>query len=325
MPEAIKPDKILHDLAKLWSDLADPGHGASTASGVLRACAMTLIVAAEDEVDAQAASGTVAELIHEHPSRAILLKPSKAGELDARVFAQCWMPFGGRQQICCEQIEIAASSERLGDVPGLLLSLIAPDLPAVLWCRGARWFAEPHFREMLPLTTKVIVDSGRFPDAATAFATIGELMAGAQKIADLSWARITGWREIISRLFDTPAELARAGQIAAIRVGYSGDAPPPEACYMAAWLKRALPSATATLVKEPGGAVGLRSVTLDGISVQAGAGSALEVRTAEGSYAAVLSSTTDCAAMRQELSITRRDTIFEQVFTIARQLAPAKT
>ena len=37
---------------------------------------MTLIVAAEDAQDAQAASEVLAELMHEHPSRAIVLKPS---------------------------------------------------------------------------------------------------------------------------------------------------------------------------------------------------------------------------------------------------------
>ena len=41
-------------------------------------------------------------------------RPSAA--LAARVFAQCWMPFGHRQQICCEQIEITASDASLPDL-----------------------------------------------------------------------------------------------------------------------------------------------------------------------------------------------------------------
>ena len=91
-------DAALKELAALWADLAQPNQGEATASGVLRACAMTLIVAAEDETDAQAASEVLAELMHEHPSRAIVLKPRDEGGLEARVFAQCWMPFGRRQQ-----------------------------------------------------------------------------------------------------------------------------------------------------------------------------------------------------------------------------------
>ena len=56
--------------------------------------------------------------MHEHPSRAIVVRVRQCAErvLEARVFAQCWMPFGGRQQICCEQVEITASPESLADV-----------------------------------------------------------------------------------------------------------------------------------------------------------------------------------------------------------------
>src|SRR5450755_2406451 len=100
MPSTIQPERILRDLDQLWRSLAQPDQGARTASGVLRACSMTLLVAAKDEQDAQDVGRTVGELMHEHPSRAIVLKPAGAGaDLNARVYAQCWMPFGGRQQI----------------------------------------------------------------------------------------------------------------------------------------------------------------------------------------------------------------------------------
>ena len=40
------------------------------------------------------------------------------------------------QQICCEQIEVAASPDRLADVAPTLLGIIVPDLPVVVWSRG---------------------------------------------------------------------------------------------------------------------------------------------------------------------------------------------
>ena len=78
---------------------------------------MTLIVVVEEERDAQAIGETLASLMHEHPSRAIVLRVRSGEEpsLSARVFAQCWMPFGSRQQICCEQVEIISS---LGELLG---------------------------------------------------------------------------------------------------------------------------------------------------------------------------------------------------------------
>ena len=54
----------------------------------------------------------------EHPARAIVIRLRGAGEraLSERVYAQCWMPFGQRRQICCEQIEITASDAALADL-----------------------------------------------------------------------------------------------------------------------------------------------------------------------------------------------------------------
>ena len=96
MAITVKPERILKDLSKLWVDLAkqDP-------NGVLRACAMTLVVVIEESRDAAEVGEAIAALMHEHPSRAIVLRVRGGEELDleARVFAQCWMPFGRRQQI----------------------------------------------------------------------------------------------------------------------------------------------------------------------------------------------------------------------------------
>src|SRR3981081_1670604 len=106
----VQPEKLLKDLARLWVDLGrqDTEKGSS---GVIRACAMTLIAAVDCEDDAKDVTETIGHLMHEHHSRAIVLCiGSGSTPISARVFAQCWMPFGGRQQICCEQIEIAAGA-----------------------------------------------------------------------------------------------------------------------------------------------------------------------------------------------------------------------
>ena len=108
----IEPEKILKDLRNLWGDL---GRNAEVSGGVLRACGMTLVVAAESEADCQELRHTLGVLMHDHPSRAIVLKAAEGAELGARVFAECWMPFGHQRQICCEQVEVTASINRLAD------------------------------------------------------------------------------------------------------------------------------------------------------------------------------------------------------------------
>ena len=57
MEAAIQPERLLKDLRNLWVDL-----GKNEPSGVIRACAMTLIVVVEEERDAQAIGETLAAL-----------------------------------------------------------------------------------------------------------------------------------------------------------------------------------------------------------------------------------------------------------------------
>ena len=136
----VQPEQLLKDLARLWVDLGrqDVEKGSS---GVIRACAMTLIAAVDCEDDAKGVTETIGQLMHEHPSRAIVLCiGSGSAPISARVFAQCWMPFGGRQQICCEQVEIFAGVDLIADLPKLLLGITVPDLPVVLWSRSATPF-----------------------------------------------------------------------------------------------------------------------------------------------------------------------------------------
>src|SRR5215510_5784012 len=106
MSSIISPESILKQLDELWVSLGQQTQAADS-TGVLRACSMTLIVACDESDDIAEIGETLAALMPEHPSRAMLLKvlPSSERALHANVSAQCWTPFGHRQQICCEQIE----------------------------------------------------------------------------------------------------------------------------------------------------------------------------------------------------------------------------
>jgi glucose-6-phosphate dehydrogenase assembly protein OpcA len=321
---AIQPEHILRELADLWASMAKPEHGAATQSGVLRACAMTLIVAAADSEDAQNIGETIGQLMHQHPSRAIVLKPSGGdAELDARVFAQCWMPFGGRQQVCCEEIELTASHDRVGDLAGVILGLLAPDLPKVLWVRGPDWFQSPQFRHLFPLIDKLILDSRVFPAASDAFAVIHELRQLHRHAADLAWTGLTGWREIIAQTLEPQANREQAAGVAKVRIAIGDNAPPTPACYLAAWLARALPRIDIEIAREAG-KTDIHSVALTGPDFEYGfrmGDGTVEVKTPAGVHAAMIPEPTDYSVMREELSITGADPVFDAVSPAAEQLA----
>src|SRR5436305_8605195 len=161
-----QPEQILKGLGKLWTSLGEEEKHQGKPT-VLRACAMTLVVATDETDEGYAASQTISELMREHPSRGIVLAVSEHAEqaLQARVLAQCWKPFGKAQQICCEQIEITARPDHWPNIGPTLVGLIAADLPVIFWCRhhaalspNATEEQKEGLQAVLDLSTKVIID-----------------------------------------------------------------------------------------------------------------------------------------------------------------------
>ncbi len=325
MPATIQPERILRDLAELWTSLAQPDQGASTASGVLRACSMTLLVAAASADDVQDAAETMGELMHEHPSRAIILKPSAApDDLSARVYAQCWMPFGGRQQICCEQIEITTPEEKLDEVSRVILGLLAPDLPAVLWCRGPGWFHRAGFERIYPLIDKLVLDSCESGDAQSAWELMRRLRAvGHPRVADLAWSRLTMWREMIAFTLEASVPKQEQQAIGEIAVEFYGAVPSTSCYYMGAWLARALPAAALRFDAVPGEVGRVAGVVFKGpgmdLAFRRLEGDTVEI-SGRQSNVVVLPHATDYRAMREELTITGSDPTFDAVFESADRL-----
>jgi|HubBroStandDraft_1064217.scaffolds.fasta_scaffold01535_4 hypothetical protein len=328
----IAPDRILHEMADLWVSLGKQGEGEA---GVLRACSMTLVVAAEESDDAQAIGETLAALMPEHPSRAIVIR-FRAGEqreLAARVFAQCWMPFGHRQQICCEQIEITASDASLPDLAAVVLPLKVPDLPVILWCRSPRLFQLSEFSRLAGIAQKVVLDSAAFGDAAAALGEMAGAVATGNLLADLSWTRLTRWRELIAQIFENRAHLANLPLVSDILISHRGPAIPVTAYYLAAWLMDGFAGIGVHPRVEfhsDGGEpvwrlsrVELRAPAKpDAIaSISLAAGSCAEVRAGGLLSMALLPALNDYALMREELAIPGRDPAFERALASAAKVA----
>lgn len=301
----VQPERILRDLRELWADL---GRGQESSAAILRACAMTLLVLAEDQDDAERVRQIIGVLMHDHPSRAIVLRALEGAALDARIFAECWKPFGSNQQICSEGIEVTADAANLGDVASLLLPLIVPDLPVVMWARGARFFTSRFFDPLFPLAGKIIVNSLTAPNARGALAVLKELRGRGRRVADLAWTRLTGWREALAHEFEQPWAVESVNIV-------HGGAPNTSVLYFSRWMERSLATARVTLESRPGDP-GLQSVTVHGersVEVRLLDAASLEVETGGRISRSLLPDTTDAALMREELSILGRDPSFELV------------
>jgi glucose-6-phosphate dehydrogenase assembly protein OpcA len=327
VPSIIQAETVLKELAELWVSLGSEQHGeASTA--VLRSCAMTLVVLAEEAEDAGAIGETLAALMSEHPSRAIVVRvrSSAERELAARVFAQCWMPFGQRRQICCEHIEITGSEASLPDLPPVLLALAAPDLPMFLWCRSPRLFQLAVFSELALVAGKAVIDSASFADPGDTLARLAASVASGQLVADLSWTRTTRWRQLIARIFENRVYQSRLPRLARIRIGFSGEAVPASAFYIAAWLRKGMSQADLEFEGGAGLTPGIvNRIELTGagprFAISLVEGHAAEIRVDGIAHRAAFPDLTDYILMREELGIPGRDAIFESTLAEAARLA----
>lgn len=314
MGTAPQPERILKDLQQLWAqmavDQADSG-------GVLRACAMTLVVAAESASDAQQVRQTVGCLMHNHPSRAVILHSGdNNGVLDARIFAECWKPFGKTQQICSEGIEITAGRSGFTEVAKFLVPLQVPDLPVVLWCRGAAALEPGPLEPLFPLADKIIFDSSQVADADSAQQFLRRLRARGERVADLCWTKLTGWREVVAHLFDDRALAPQ--DVKAAQVTFGGPSVTTSARYFAAWIRTSLPGARVTLQSADGPA-GLRSVILSSASekltIALDGDHCVEVSGCGRQYRSQLPSVSEEALMQEELGILGPDPVYERALS----------
>jgi glucose-6-phosphate dehydrogenase assembly protein OpcA len=332
----LAPERILHELADLWVSEGKEGHAEGT-DGVLRACTMTLVVVGEASDDPTDLGETLAALMPEHPARTILIRLSGAGQaaLADRVYAQCWMPFGQRRQICCEQVEITATDAALAEVPPVVLPLAVADLPVILWCRSARVFALREFDALAAMATKVVLDSAASPgDARATLARLHKTAGRGWLVGDLAWTRLTRWREMLSQLFENRENLAAVGNVSRVTVEYPGAAPTVSSLYMGAWTVDCLSAAGAAprLTLAPGQWTGGGDAPLvlrvllegQGISMELARWQDRMVTTVNGLAQCVnLPILTEYSLLREELAIVRRDPVFDRTLASALRVAYA--
>jgi hypothetical protein len=291
---------------------------------------MTLIVAAADSDDAQELGAMLSGLMQLHPSRTIVLRTCPhRDEVEARTSVQCWMPFGRRQQICGEWIEIFAGTSQFGEVSLLLLGLTVPDLPVVFWVRHTALAHLDALRPVLSLATRVIVDTSEADEPESALAAVrslsgdtGDSAHPAWRLADLAWSRITRWRKALAGvLHDAPAPTTGA-------IRWAGEKLSMPACYLDAWLRTSFPGVQIELgssdpVRPPVDVGRIRVVQLNGpgldVRLERPTGGTNVVAITDGLQSGLVFPRLDEATLlAEELGIAGRDRLFEAALKAAR-------
>ena len=264
---------IERELTELWKQAAEGG-GDEKRGAVTRTCVLNLVVGAGPGRAAQHATEIVARLTARHPNRAIVVNAAPAAEeelLDAWVQAHCQVPGPGRPQVCCEQITIEARGRAVSRVPGTVLPLLVPDVPVVLWWPRGEPFDDPLFTRLSAFADRVIVDTATFGAPDAGLARLAGLLGGDTAISDLSWGRLTPWRELIAQFFDAPALLPHLAEIVRVSVEYEawpGEARDrTQALLLAGWLASRLGWRLAGAPTDQDGVTTLRMARASGAEI----------------------------------------------------------
>lgn len=327
MAATANPERLLRELHGLWLDLGREAEEEG-GTGVLRACALTLIVATEEVAGV---TETLAEVMREHPCRAIVLsiRPD-VSSIEARVSAQCWLPLGQKRQICSEQIEIAVNGANLADVYPLLNALTAPDLPVVLWLRSLGLFQSPEMNLPVALADRLILDSGQAEKPEAFLRELAGVSQSGLHVGDLTWTRLTFWREKIAQVFEAHLCRERCRGISDVHVSWAGGTARSEVWYTAAWLAQALGWEPKDQRLHVECARGAGDGRLLGVRLAAPGMTVAIAREDDGKVAVKLNGMlhetffperSEASTLGEELSITGRDAVYERALSAAPQMA----
>lgn len=233
---------IEHELRQLWKESAADALSEGRAA-VTRALTLNLVARARDGATAERISAAAQALTASHPNRTVLVvehADDPSARLEAYVQANCLLTAPGVPQVCGEQVTIDAGAGAAGQVASLVLPLLVPDLPVALWMPGPAPFADPLLARLRGVIDRLIVDSADFLDPTHDLRRMAELdRAGGAAVSDLSWTRLTPWRELLAQFFDTRPLLPHLRRVDHVAIAYASTAEragPFDALLLAGWL-----------------------------------------------------------------------------------------
>jgi glucose-6-phosphate dehydrogenase assembly protein OpcA len=189
----------------------------------------------------------------EHPMRVIVLsrhltpEPDEASRLDGQIRV-------GGDAGASEVVLLRAYGDVASDEEGLVMSLLLPDAPVVVW-----WPSNPPSKPSASPLGKIaqrrITDAAETADPVNALSTLGENYAPGD--TDFAWTRLTLWRAQLAAVLDQPPY----EPVDSVAVTGSADSPSTE--LLAAWLRLQLDAPVELVMTDPEQTSGIHGVRLD--------------------------------------------------------------
>jgi glucose-6-phosphate dehydrogenase assembly protein OpcA len=218
--EGVDAARLERELSAMWAELSG---GAGESAGVVRACALNLVVYAgaggRAEVDA-----LLAEVVERHPCRALVLladRESDETRLEAYVSTRCQVGTRGAKQICGEQITIEAAGGAVRTAWTAVAPLLVPDVPVFLWWKDIPHYEEKLFERLAALADRVVIDSASFDRPRDDLIRLSEILRGGRlRLSDLNWGRLTALRSIVAGFWDVAEYRAALAEVERVSLVY---------------------------------------------------------------------------------------------------------
>lgn len=233
---SIQLTDINAELTRLW----DTEQGQNK----VRASLFNLILYVQKNKRAEHYKNLVKSVVSKFPCRVILiLSDPDPKESYLRTSVSTETIGEGELQIFCEMIQIDVAGSLVQRVPFIILPQILPDLPVyLLWTQDPSTESAilPHLE---PIANRIIFDSESTYDLQAYSRGVLSLTHRFHcQIGDLNWSVLSGWRQIISGVFDTPECLLSLVQTKIMRIYYNKLSTEEhrhaecEAAYLQAWV-----------------------------------------------------------------------------------------
>lgn len=223
------------------------------------ACLFNLVVYCQDPDRLEYLQKLVMAIIEHFPCRITLIFGSQGQGADSIVSKTTVIKADKGVGTPCDQLLIESTPAYLYRVPFLIWPFLLPDLPLFLI-----WDCDPTAEtEILPqlqrYASRLIFDSEtvdnlqHFSQRLLAYAD-----ANKRDLVDLNWTRIGGWRDVLSRIFDTESRIHDLRSASSLTICYNAlenryfHHNQTQAIYLQAWLAAQLGWKHAALSMEKG-------------------------------------------------------------------------
>jgi glucose-6-phosphate dehydrogenase assembly protein OpcA len=224
---AVEIAAIEDQWARLWKEsiAATPANGGHPAT---RNSVLNLVVYTQRVATAEAVDNALDELCLHHPARVLLLVAQPdlpQEEIKAWIDLSVYKQGNRRGPNISEQVKIEARGPAVQFLPGVVLPLLAANLPVFIWWADVPPQDQRLFERLAEVSDRMVVDSAEFATVGDLFLTLGQVSRSRQyraAVSDLNWQRLAPWRELIAQFYDQETALPYLRGITQIVLEYAG-------------------------------------------------------------------------------------------------------